>query len=186
MVFAHTDFEIQDPMLGHLKPFQSPFTEVEQQPRASVEELFGLTGSGAEPDPVIFESELLAPELTLEDLREDSNFSFDEELELPVCELRELEFEQKAGVETKERQHEQIEGRSRSICSLARPRLPMRKSNPFYFPSRHIKNMISKHRQRKNGPKIENETQSQWNSTEDLLVKCSDAKPFLERRQTIG
>ncbi|SCU78564.1 LADA_0A06260g1_1 [Lachancea dasiensis] len=67
-----------------------------------------------------------------------------------------------------------------------RPRLATRKSNPFYLPSKHIRNMIAKERQRKSSRKISIGAEKSWESSEDLNMHPKYEKPGLERRQTVG
>lgn len=72
--------------------------------------------------------------------------------------------------------------------AVPRPQLKRRKSNPFYSPSRHIKNMIKKDKKRKYPSK--NERGDHSDAVDQRVIgethmNCTD-KPFLERRQTVG
>ncbi|SCU77986.1 LAME_0A02894g1_1 [Lachancea meyersii CBS 8951] len=77
-----------------------------------------------------------------------------------------------------------------SSSSSVRPQPRRQKSNPFYFPSKHIKNMISKETKRQSCRKTQNlANQSSWESLGSLEDQsCSssqNSKPLLERRQTV-
>ncbi|SCU81367.1 LANO_0B02828g1_1 [Lachancea nothofagi CBS 11611] len=76
---------------------------------------------------------------------------------------------------------------SSSSCAAVRPQLGRRKSNPFYLPSRHIKNMISKDKQRKSCRKIQtNVSGTACKGDDDVSTYPQNSKPFLERRQTVS
>lgn len=65
---------------------------------------------------------------------------------------------------------------------VRKPSLKRRKSNPFYSPSKHIRNMMSRDRHKKFMPK-ERPVRSEQPS---LNTKNNDDRPSLSRRQTVG
>ncbi|CUS25083.1 LAQU0S26e00650g1_1 [Lachancea quebecensis] len=196
MIFAHTDLDFQEASAGFARPCQeldgrslSKETEQEQQPRAPIEDVLELMISGPESelDPPVFEVELLASDMAMNELRQDSIFSLDGDAELSLPDLQETEsFDDSLKPLLYESFDTQAEEAIETPGAPVRPRLLQRKSNPFYLPSKHIKNMISKDRHRQGARKAESGSRSQWGGAEEALVSAQCAKPFLERRQTVG
>lgn len=196
MIFAHTDLDFQETSMGLARSYPSldagslsEGAEQEQQPRAPIEDVLELIISGTESelDPPIFEAELLTSDMAVDGLRQDSIFSLDGDADLSLPDLQETE--------SFDTSLEQLPYEAFNACAdqpaetpgaPARPRLSHRKSNPFYLPSKHIKNMISKDRHRQSARKVESASRSQWGGAGEALIPVQCTKPFLERRQTIG